>query len=276
MQDNTQHILSINMSENVNVVYFHKRNDTNEVFYVGIGKTDRAYSKHNRSKSWKRVVYKVGFTAEVIHEELSWEEACELEKKYIKELGRRDLGLGVLVNHTDGGDGVENMIITDEHRKKTSETIKSKIDKGEWKPGMLGKKMPRESVLARAKQMSETYKPSEEHKKILSEKLKGEGNGMFGKKPWNYGIPTSEEQKQKLVDNHKGMTGLKHTTQTKSKQSESNKSRKLNAEDVIYIRENYKKGDEQFGAVPLSKKFGVQGQTIRGIAAGKSWKHLAD
>jgi len=166
------------------------------------------------------------------------------------------------------------MIITEEHRKKTSDTIKCKIQKGEWTPGMLGKKMPIESVLLRAKHLSETYHPSEEHKKILSEKLSGDGNGMYGKKPWNYGIPTSDEQRKKLVDNHKGMTGLKHSDDTKFKMSESNKTRKLNLNDVIYIRENYIKADKEFGALPLSEKFGVQPQTIRGIVNKRSWKHL--
>lgn len=39
------------------IVYQHRRLDTNEVFYVGIGKTERrAYSIHGRSRHWSNVV----------------------------------------------------------------------------------------------------------------------------------------------------------------------------------------------------------------------------
>ncbi len=33
------------------IVYQHRRKDTNEIFYIGIGKnTNRAYNKYSRSK----------------------------------------------------------------------------------------------------------------------------------------------------------------------------------------------------------------------------------
>ena len=40
-----------------------------------------------------------------LYEDLENEESLQLEKIVIKKIGRRDLGLGTLVNQTDGGDG---------------------------------------------------------------------------------------------------------------------------------------------------------------------------
>ena len=116
------------------VVYEHIRNDTNEVFYVGIGKTPkRAFSKKSRNPLWKNIVNKTDYTVEIIHNDVSWGEACELEKHLIFLFGRKDLGLGSLVNMTDGGEGVVNKLISDKTRGKLSEANKGN------KNGMYGK-----------------------------------------------------------------------------------------------------------------------------------------
>lgn len=92
------------------VVYRHRRLDTNEIFYVGIGKTKkRAYSKHQRNPHWYNIVNKTDYSVEIIAEVDTWELACELEQLLIQEYGRKDLGLGSLVNMTDGGDGAVNL-----------------------------------------------------------------------------------------------------------------------------------------------------------------------
>ena len=111
-------------SMNDTVVYFHKRNDTNEVFYVGIGTPKRPKAKDNRNTYWSNVVNKVGYTIEIVHEGLTWDEACEYETKYIKDFGRKDLGLGLLVNMTDGGDGSVGFKHSEETKKKM---IKNRI-----------------------------------------------------------------------------------------------------------------------------------------------------
>ena len=104
-------------------VYRHRRLDTNEIFYIGIGKTKnykRAYRKDNRTTHWKNIVNKANYKVEIIIENLSWKDACELEILLISEYGRKDLGLGTLVNMTNGGDGATNKIWTIESRKKMS------------------------------------------------------------------------------------------------------------------------------------------------------------
>ena len=118
------------MELNTNIlVYRHRRNDTNEIFYIGIAKkATRPYSKCDRNKHWKHIVNKYGYQIEIIQEVETWEDACELEMFLISEYGRKDLGLGNLVNMTDGGDGTLNHIITDECRQKIRESKLGKKD----------------------------------------------------------------------------------------------------------------------------------------------------
>jgi hypothetical protein len=105
------------------IVYQHRRCDTNEIFYIGIGKEEkRAYNKYRNNKHWRYIVNKVGLTVEIIHKEINWEEACCIEKYLIRFYGRKDLGFGNLVNRTDGGDGAINPNL--EIRKKMSEAHK--------------------------------------------------------------------------------------------------------------------------------------------------------
>jgi len=105
-------------------VYRHIRLDKNEPFYIGIGSDDsgeysRAYIKKERNKYWHHITRKIKYDIEILLEDLTWEQACEKEKEFIKLYGRKDLGLGTLVNMTDGGDGLIN----------PSEATKDKISK---------------------------------------------------------------------------------------------------------------------------------------------------
>ena len=91
------------------IVYQHRRKDNNEIFYVGIGKYEsRAYDFVGRSEAWKYIYNKTEIEVEISHKDIIWEEACSIERYLISFYGRRDLGLGTLVNMTDGGDGVIN------------------------------------------------------------------------------------------------------------------------------------------------------------------------
>lgn len=88
------------------IVYIHIGEDNNEIFYVGIGKSEsRAKSKHKRSKFWKDYTEIHGFRCEILFSGISWEEACIKEIELIKFYGRRDLKNGTLVNMTEGGQG---------------------------------------------------------------------------------------------------------------------------------------------------------------------------
>lgn len=101
-------------------LYFHINPVKNEVFYVGIGNYKRPYVIKCRSDFWNKTVNKYGYEIKIINTELSWKEACELEKEWIKKIGRRDLKEGPLVNLTDGGEGNNNF--SDVILKKMSNT----------------------------------------------------------------------------------------------------------------------------------------------------------
>lgn len=122
-------------------VYRHIRLDKNEVFYIGIGVGYRYNQKHNRNRYWKHVVGLAGFHAEIIIDDLTWEQAIEKEKEFIRLYGRKDLGKGTLVNLTDGGEGMLGHKPTIETRKKSSELRRGKCPRPPgWKQTEEGRR----------------------------------------------------------------------------------------------------------------------------------------
>ena len=122
------------------VVYRHRSNKDFSIFYVGIGKdVKRAYRKSQRSNYWERVAKKYGYTVEILREDISQEDACELEILLIEEYGRRDLGTGILVNMTDGGELNLGKTVSLETREKIS-----KANKGKTRSKELREKMSRD------------------------------------------------------------------------------------------------------------------------------------
>ena len=111
---------------NNTLVYRHRTLDTKEVFYVGIGSIKRAREKCGRSNFWKNIINKHGYTIEILQNNLTWEQACELEELLILEYGRRDLGTGCLVNLTDGGEGSPGTFVSEDTRNKISKSNKGK------------------------------------------------------------------------------------------------------------------------------------------------------
>jgi hypothetical protein len=170
------------------IVYKHIRKDTNMVFYIGIGKSEkRAYSKRQRNKHWRGVVNKHGYDVEIIQEGLSWEEAQKVEIELISKYGRHDLGKGSLVNQTDGGDGNNNQICTEETRLKMSKAHMGKVfseeSRAKISKALTGRKQsPEHREKNRLKQLG--VSPSAETRKKLSEA--------------NLGKVRTEETKEKL------------------------------------------------------------------------------
>lgn len=147
------------------VVYKHIRLDTNETFYIGIGKQKRrAYSNSKRSQYWHNIVNKVGYKVELLHEDINWDEACKIERELIMFYGRQDLGLGRLINMTDGGDGRYGSKASEITRKKMSESHKGL---NTWSKGI---KRPDELVDRISNSIKEYWKHNK--KDALSEETK--------------------------------------------------------------------------------------------------------
>lgn len=108
-------------------LYRHIRLDKNEPFYIGIG-SDEGYGRSkeisNRNRYWRNIVKKTPYDVEIMLDNLTWEEACEKEKEFIKLYGRKDLNTGILCNLTEGGEGVLGMKHSEQTRKKISEDNK--------------------------------------------------------------------------------------------------------------------------------------------------------
>ena len=190
------------------IVYEHLRNDTNEVFYVGMGRFEkRAYSKEYRNKFWNHIVSKHGHTINIIHKDLSWEDACKMEKLLIEKYGRRDLGKGNLVNMTDGGEGALGLICSEESRLKMS-----KANKGEKNPNFG--KTHSEEVRQKISEAQKGKIISEETRKKMSKAQKGR--------------TASEESRLKMSEAQKGKT---HSEEVRQKISEGNKG-KTRSEEV--------------------------------------------
>jgi len=117
-------------------IYIHINPVKNEIFYIGKGYGKRAYDRNCRNNHWYNTVNKYDYDVIIINENLTEIDAYELEKKYIKTFGRRDLGLGTLVNLSDGGEGVVNPSVdvrfkmgNSNRGKEKSLDVKNKISK---------------------------------------------------------------------------------------------------------------------------------------------------
>lgn len=102
-------------------VYQHTRNDTGEIFYIGIGKDKyRKTSKSKRNPLWNNIVKKHGYTVTVTHDDIIWEEACVIEKYLISFYGRVNNSTGILSNMTDGGEGSSGYVMSEDRKKLLS------------------------------------------------------------------------------------------------------------------------------------------------------------
>lgn len=168
-------------------VYFHINPVKNKIFYVGISsKKLRPFNKINRTLHWKNTVKKYGYIVDIIETDLTWQQACEREKFYIKKIGRKDLGKGNLINLTNGGEGTlgakfgkkihskEALKIMSEARKlnnpggfKNNNKCNSWKDKKHTEETLL--KMSESRKINNPGSFKKGYKQSPEHKQRIAE-----------------------------------------------------------------------------------------------------------
>ena len=104
--------------------YAYLREDRSP-YYVGKGKENRVYKKHQKGVSVPKDKSRIIF----LKQNLTEEEAFKHEKYMISVFGRKDLGTGILRNRSDGGEGPSGAVRSEEWRRSISEKM-SKNGKG--------------------------------------------------------------------------------------------------------------------------------------------------
>lgn len=161
------------MNERRFYVYEWYIKETGEVFYVGKGTGQRRYDRQRRNKYFRNVVNKYDCASRIVHDNLTNEESCELERKLIAE--RWESG-EAYCNFTEGGTGFSTGKLNPNYRRQL---------KGAHNP-FYGRKH------------------TEETKKRISESRKGKG-ARYGKDNPMYGKGFKGEDNPMY-----GKTGFKH------------------------------------------------------------------
>lgn len=186
-------------------IYAHYKADDPDglPFYIGKGKGKRDKSE-KRNAYWKNISSKHGFVVKRLAENLTENEAWDLERKLIAQYGRLTNNTGCLCNLSEGGEGASGVTHSAATKEKWSNAKKGKT----WEEIFGVEKADK----IREQRKLNTRKHSEETKKKLSESKKGSKNPMYGEK-------LSEEQRKKLSELRKGKPsptkGKKYSEETR-------------------------------------------------------------
>lgn len=114
------------LKDNRFYIYLHIKSTNGEPFYVGKGMGNRKIEKRGRTKYWHNVVNKYGYEVILLEDNLTNEEAYKKETYWIERIGRKDIGLGPLLNFTNGGEGMIGYKHTDYAKNKISESNRNR------------------------------------------------------------------------------------------------------------------------------------------------------
>jgi hypothetical protein len=162
------------------MTYAHYRNDTNQIFYIGKGSGNRPFNTFNRSKYWKSVAEKHGYSIKILAQWNNENDAFVHEEfliSYFRNAGHP------LVNSSSGGrGGSTGAIRTQEFKDQVSARFKG-IPKTEETKKKLSLAKLGKSGYIRTQEWKDNIskrltgkRKSDEHKKKISESKRGKSN----------------------------------------------------------------------------------------------------
>ena len=211
-------------------------------YYAGKGSGKRAFEKHLIGNAPPK--YRI-----LIEPHACETDAFEVEKFFISYYGRKDIGTGILLNFTDGGEGVSGMIFIPEMRAHMSAAHIGKVHST--------------ASIEKTRRAHFGSKRSLETKRRISE-------AGLGRKPTN-------EARENM---RKAGLGRKQSEETKAKKSAALKGRPLTEETKAKLRVSAigrKATDEtkqKISKAGLGRKHSVETLKKMSASAHKRWNTL--
>jgi predicted RNA-binding Zn-ribbon protein involved in translation (DUF1610 family) len=153
------------MLNNFYVYVFLRKDGT--PYYVGKGHGKRAFNASRRfhPRDLTRI--------QIVKDNLDEPTAFNLEKSLVAKYGRKDLGTGILHNHTDGGEGTAGYTLNEKQRKVRSIISKnqSAVTRAKISATLKGRKFSK-STLIKMKRSAVIRSASEIYRTMMSKAKK--------------------------------------------------------------------------------------------------------